>query len=176
MSRGDTLGMGYDKNQADLYLYNLRTAYRAALRLSASLRRLKHEMPLKTNELDSLDESAKEKLDAFRVRFGDLQDLLGTKVFRSLLVLEQEKIGSQLDILNQADKRGLISSSDDWIELRNLRNAFAHDYPEHETERAEALNQAYARAKELLAVLDKTLAYSKQIHAFDLKEFKPLAR
>ncbi len=56
-------------------------------------------------DLDALD-----KLDAFRVRFCDLQVVLGNKVFRSLLTLEMEPNGSNLDLLNRIDKRGLLPS------------------------------------------------------------------
>ena len=50
-----------------------------------------------------------ERLDAFRVRYGDLQDCLGNKVFRSVLLAEDEEPVSMADTLNRMEKRGILS-------------------------------------------------------------------
>jgi hypothetical protein len=106
--------------------------------------------------LEQLDDGGKERLDAFRVRFADLQDLLASKVFRSLLLLEEEQPVSQLDVLNAIEKRGIAPSFYEWKRLREARNAFMHDDPEHSNESAEALTLAVDGARALLAVLRRT--------------------
>ena len=37
------------------------------------------------------------------------------------------------------EKRGILNSFDEWKRLREIRNLFAHDYPETDEEKAEAL-------------------------------------
>ncbi len=43
--------------------------------------------------------------------------------------------------------------------MREIRNLFAHDYPESEQERADALNLAFENASELLIILYRTYEY-----------------
>lgn len=150
----------YDPKLAALFLANVREAKRAGANLQTSLERTAHLFPLDGAALEQLDDAGKERLDAFRVRFADLQDLLAGKVFRSLLLLEEEKPVSQLDVLNAIEKRGIVPSFHEWKRLREVRNAFMHDYPEHSNERAEALTLAVAGARALLAVLRRTEDYA----------------
>jgi len=103
--------------------------------------------------LEHLGDESLERLDAFRVRYAQLQDVLANKLFRGLLRLEEETTGSMLDVLNAMEKRGIIISFDDWKMLRELRNTFMHDYPDHVGLRAEALTQAHSMASELCQVL-----------------------
>ena len=68
-----------------------------------------------------------ERLDAFRVRYGDLQDRLGNKVFRNVLLAEDEEPVNMADTPNSMEKRSILSSADAWRNTRAIRNAFAHD-------------------------------------------------
>ncbi|MEI6468233.1 MAG: hypothetical protein WCO72_02070 [Betaproteobacteria bacterium] len=81
-------------------------------------------------------------LDAFVARFGRLQDRLGDKLLPTLLRLNMEKVGSQLDNLILAEKLGWLSSTDDWIELRGLRNLLIHEYLESPSDLLKPLLQA----------------------------------
>ena len=75
-----------------------------ARRLSVSIHRLQGQLPLDLKALQAADEDLFEKLDAFRVRYGDLQDSLGAKVFRSLLLTEDEEPINMADTLNRMEK------------------------------------------------------------------------
>lgn len=97
--------MTYDIKLANLFYANFKEADRSANLLLSSYQRLKNLFPIKSNALDKLTEEEKDKLDAFRVRFCDLQDVIGNKIFRSILLLEEEELGSQLDIFNKIAKR-----------------------------------------------------------------------
>ena len=81
-------------------------------------------------------------LDAFVARFGRLQDRLGGKLLPTLLRLNMEKVGSQLDNLILAEKLGWLSSTDDWIELRGLRNLLIHEYLQSPSDLLKPLLQA----------------------------------
>lgn len=81
-------------------------------------------------------------LDAFVARFGRLQDRFGGKLLPTLLRLNMEKVGSQLDNLILAEKLGWLSSTDDWIELRGLRNLLIHEYLQSPSDLLKPLLQA----------------------------------
>lgn len=93
-----------------------------------------------------------EMLDAFVSRFSRLQDTLGDKLLPALLRASLESTGSQLDNLLRAEKLGWISSSEQWIEIRMLRNRLVHEYMNS----AENLLQALVTALESVAVLIDT--------------------
>jgi len=151
---------GYDRDLAALLQANYREAARAAGNLRVSLRRTQTLFPIAAQTLESLDEEAKERIDAFRVRFADLQDLLAGKLFRGLLRLEEEPALSQLDVIHAMEKRAIVPSFDDWKQLRVIRNAFMHEYPEEAAERAEALNLAQTGAIGLIETLARLRAYA----------------
>lgn len=144
----------FDPDIAALFIANYREALRAAHSLAVSVERTAGLFPLDGHALEALNEDAREKLDAFRVRFSGLQDLLASKMFRGILLLEEEETPqSMLDILNAMEKREVISSFDDWKNLRDLRNAFMHEYPDQLEICADALTGAHAVAGELIQVL-----------------------
>lgn len=72
------------------------------------------------NELD--------KFEALTSRFARTSDMLIQKIFRLIDILELERPGSVIDRINRAEKRGLISSSEIFKEIRYLRNEISHEY------------------------------------------------
>lgn len=81
--------MIFDKKIAELFLLNFREAYRFAKLLLSSYSRITHLMPLQGESFTVLTDDDLDKLDAFRVRYCDLQDSLGNKTFRTLLIHQQ---------------------------------------------------------------------------------------
>lgn len=69
-----------------------------------------------------------ESLEALTSRFARLGDLIIQKVFRLVDMFDLEEPGTVRDRINRAEKKGLITSADQFIELRMLRNEIAHDY------------------------------------------------
>jgi uncharacterized protein with HEPN domain len=165
----------YDPQIANILLSNFSEAHRTAKLLNSSYQRMTDIMPLTEDFFNELDDNEKDKLDAFRVRFADLQDCLGNKIFRSILLLEEEVIGSQLDILNKIAKREIISSFEDWKKMRNIRNIFSHDYPEHDLQKAEALNIAYKMTPELIKIFNEAFEYVKNTIKLSLKNIKKIS-
>lgn len=164
--------MHYDKQLAALFIKNLDEAYRSARLLAGSYTKIRPLIPIRAETIDQLGFSELETIDAFRVRFCDLQDCLGRKVFRTLLSLEEEKFSTQLDILNKMEKRELITSFDDWKELRDTRNLFSHDYPESKEQRAQAINSSFERTKTLIIILDRVVNYVRNNLGLDLSKFE----
>ena len=150
----------FDADLAALFLQSYGEALRAAHLVQVSIRRTNELFPLSARALTNLDDEGLERLDAFRVRYAQLQDLLANKLFRSLLRLEEEPPGSMLDVLNAMEKRQIITSFEDWKTLRELRNTFMHDYPDEVELRAAALTQAHSLGMELCRILGRLRAYA----------------
>lgn len=148
-------------NQAytQLLQQNWGEASRLRQRLETSIERLTLAFPLSEKELRSSDEGLFEKLDAFRLRYAGLQDCLGNKLFRNILRSEDEDSVNMADTLSRMEKRQIIVSVNNWRELRQIRNAFSHDYPEAEKERAEALNLAWKTAPHLIHIMTNIHTY-----------------
>ncbi len=61
-------------------------------------------------------------------RYSRAIDLIISRIFRSIDAVELEDSGTLLDVVNRAEKRGLIDSSSRLRELKDLRNEIVHEY------------------------------------------------
>lgn len=116
---------------------------------------LRSSFPLHANQLAAFDEATVAVIDQFVGRFAKLQDAMGAKLLPMVLELtkEQGDLGAYLDKLNRLEKIGALPSVDEWLELREMRNAFAHDYPEDSEMQAAILNRAFSAADRLVEIL-----------------------
>lgn len=94
-------------------------------------------------------------IDQFILRFTKLQDTMGNRLFPAILRYLSEPIEdrSMLDKLNRLEKLGFISSVNNWQIIRNIRNKFAHDYPDDPDKNAAQLNFALEAAISLYVML-----------------------
>ena len=69
-----------------------------------------------------------EQLEAFVSRFGRMQDTMADKLFPRWLLALAEVPGSQIETLNRAERLGILTSTERWLEARNLRNRLVHEY------------------------------------------------
>lgn len=95
-----------------------------------------------------------ERVDAFVSRFGRLQDTLADKLLPALLTALGEKTSSVLDNLDKAERLSLLSSSDDWMAMRNLRNQMVHEYMEDLTLLTGALQTGHDFVPALFSAAD----------------------
>ena len=116
---------------------------------------LQYEMPLNqenyrkiSDDLPSLAYS-----DQIIYRFSKLQDCMGAKLFKSILLYQGENVNKPfLDILNQLEKMDIIDV-DEWFEIRDLRNEIAHDYEDNETLAINIINTIFTLKGDLGNVL-----------------------
>jgi len=80
--------------------------------------------------VDSLEKNpgCAKQLEAFVSRFGRMQDTMADKLFPRWLLALAEVPGSQIETLNRAERLGVLSSTERWLEVRNLRNRLVHEY------------------------------------------------
>lgn len=80
--------------------------------------------------IDALDAEGEEKFETLTARFARMSDILIQKIFRLVDELDLETAGTVRDRINRAEKKGLIDSARDFVVIRELRNAIAHEYEE----------------------------------------------
>jgi uncharacterized protein YutE (UPF0331/DUF86 family) len=93
-------------------------------------------------------------------------DLLVNKSLRTLVAFELEDPGTLLDILQKAEKRGIISSGANFRKIKQLRNMIVHDYAGEDL--AESFTLCRQWTPELLEGIigfEKYLSAKFQIHA-----------
>ncbi len=80
--------------------------------------------------VDNLEKNADcaEQMEAFVSRFGRMQDTMADKLFPRWLLALAETPGSQIETLNRAERLGVLTSTERWLEMRNLRNRLVHEY------------------------------------------------
>lgn len=84
---------------------------------------------------DAWNDDQLESLAAFKMRFAELQDQLASAM-RLIAVIEEESTERFTYVLNYMTQLGILHDIDDWLTVRNLRNAAAHDYSASEEEKA----------------------------------------
>ncbi len=148
-----------------IFTANLCRMQRLAERLEQALDQLRQDFPLQTDTFDPalLDPKLALFLDGFRARFADLQDLIGRTLFKSIALMDQDEApGNELSTRERTvlmEKRGLIDARQ-WQELREIRNGFAHEYPDAPDEIAANLNAAWAHSKHLIGVAAAITRYA----------------
>jgi len=80
------------------------------------------------NENAEINAEQAEILEALTARFARLNDTLTQKLFRAIDALELSDEGSLIDRFNRMEKRGLVKTANELIEMRKLRNQIAHEY------------------------------------------------
>ncbi|WP_257252539.1 MULTISPECIES: hypothetical protein [unclassified Endozoicomonas] len=146
--------MSSGRHIADVTGRTLWICDRHALRLEWVMAEVESLFPLSVNAFDNLTPTEVAYMDQFSTRFSKLQDAIGAKLFPHVLDLvgEQGALNTFIDKLNRLEKIGAIDNAAQWPLFREMRNAFAHDYPEDSELNAETLNRAVPLASELLKV------------------------
>ncbi len=116
--------------------------------------KISHLFPLKSYYNTEVE--SKVLIDTFIYRIAKLQELLGR-----LLRIFLRKVGYNvdvmypIDIINLAERLGIIDSSKEWFELRELRNVVNHDYSLLEEELVETINRIYSKRQSLIKIYER---------------------
>lgn len=115
-----------------------------------------HLRSLQEQDFARLSKDDRRLLDQFAYRYTRLQDDMGARLMPTILRALQEDIAtlSVIDRLNRLEQLGWLPFAAQWSELRRIRNAFAHDYPETFAERHAQLQVAMVAAAQVLEILD----------------------
>jgi uncharacterized protein with HEPN domain len=103
------------------------------------------------------------KFDSLTSRFSRLSDIIVQKVLKTIDIINLEDSGTIRDRLNRAEKNGLISDIDEFIEIRKLRNDITHEYIQEE------MIEIYKQVMKYIPVLKKTV---KRINKYCKEKYK----
>lgn len=115
-------------------------------------------------DLLALSSHDRRLLDQFAYRFTRLQDDMGGRLLPALLGALGEEVTamSVIDRLNRLEQLGWLQLADEWLELRRIRNEFAHDYPENPGLHLARLRQAMAAGRRLVGILEAIVSRGSQ--------------
>jgi len=131
-------------------------------RLRWSMLQLTEHKPFTAKNVSRLTDTELAIFDQFTVRFSKLQDVMGAKLLPAVLELthEEGELSAFIDKLNRLEKIGALSSVEQWLRLREMRNQFAHDYPDDPEIQASLLNKSFDMADYLIDALKHAIQFS----------------
>lgn len=105
--------------------------------------------PLDVNRYRNLTDDEIEHIDQMVYRFSKLQDSIGERLFKSVLIFLEEDIKNKpfLDVLNRLEQLAILPSKDEWLRLRKLRNELSHEYSNEDEENVSSLNMLFDEIK-----------------------------
>lgn len=126
-----------------------------------------YDQPITAAWVEGLAEQPElaERLEAFVSRYGRLQDTMGEKLLPRWLVALAETPGSMIEVLNRAERLGVVSSAERWLEARKLRNKLVHEY----------MTDAQIFAYDLMLARDYSLMFFDAYNRIRLDAAKRLA-
>lgn len=144
----------------------LRECEKHLLRINSAYLKMQSYFPLSTQKYSNLSDDEVEHIDQFLFRFSKLQDTIGEKLFKNLLIYLGEEIENKpfIDILNRLEKLEIIESASMWINLRNMRNELSHNYDDEAEEMSIAINKVYENKKVLETIYRNIVAYYESLN------------
>ena len=92
-----------------------------------------------------------ESFEALTSRFARLSDIIIQKILRYFDILDLEEKGTVRDRINRAERKQVIETADDFIQIRILRNEIAHEY------QSETIYSIFEKVVELTPILLKSI-------------------
>jgi len=114
------------------------------MRMNSAHVKMTSSMPLDPQNYLALQDDQVEHIDQYLFRFSKLQDAMGQKLFKTLLVALAEDVENKpfIDILNRLEKLEVLSV-EKWNKLRAVRNEIAHNYEDDPESSSVAINKIY---------------------------------
>ena len=118
-------------------------------RMLSAYNKISNIFPLVAAKYHILTDDEIEHIDQLVYRFSKLQDSIGERLFKSLLMFMEEDIKNKpfLDVLNRLEQLEIIPSKDEWIRLRTVRNDLSHEYSNDDEENVVVLNMLFDEIK-----------------------------
>ncbi len=134
-------------------------------RLNSASTKMKKIMPLNSKKYVNLTDDEVGYIDQFLFRFAKLQDTVGQKLFKTILLYLSEDIDGKpfVDILNLMEKLYLLESANVWKQLRDDRNELAHNYEDEPEQMSETINKLYEKKDVLIKIYSRIFDYYEKI-------------
>ncbi len=113
------------RKQEEVFIQNLKDFKRSLYWLDKSLGKVRN---MDINSSQDLSEEDLEKIEVLFSRFSRAVDMLINRILRGIDILELEDVGTKIDVVIRAEKRGFVESYETLIAMKDLRNELAHEY------------------------------------------------
>lgn len=112
--------------------------------LAVRSRLLGDDCAVDTARLETLvaDDIGIDRLESFGAKFGRMQDTIVDKLVPAILNAVGEHTGAAIDNLARMERLELVNDTDEWLEMRRLRNRLVHEYIDRPDDLAPALERA----------------------------------
>lgn len=108
-------------------------------------------------------EDEEDRFESLTAKFARLSDLIIKQSIKIIDILDLDEVPETVrDIINRAEKKGLISSAMKFVEIRKLRNRIAHEYVESDGDINDIYESVLNNAPELCDSVDRIVAYTKK--------------
>lgn len=114
-----------------------------------------YSFPITENDIEEIvtDDRLIAFADQAVYRFAKLQDSMGAKLFKSLLLYQGETLDKPfIDLLNRLEKMGFLEVND-WFEVRDIRNEISHEYSS--VHKSLAINMIFVAREKLREIIEK---------------------
>ncbi|MDR2535094.1 MAG: hypothetical protein LBD29_03570 [Treponema sp.] len=101
-----------------------------------------------------------DKFENLTSRYARTTDMLVNQTLRSLDNVEMVESGTIIDVMNRAEKRGIVTSAETLHTLKDLRNEIVHEYQIEQIERF--FESVVTLTPVLLKTIDALQEYSKK--------------
>lgn len=113
-------------------------------------------IPLDSFKLKEIENEYSSVIDQLIYRFSKLQDSLGEKVMPMYLKLggEDSKNKIFIEVLNRMEQLEIVTKQE-WMYLREVRNAIFHEYILNKDDLAKIINEVYNSSQKLIEIYVK---------------------
>ena len=121
------------------------------LRIKDSSEQMQNFMLLDSESYQHLSKLQVQIIDQFLFRFAKLQDSIGEKLFKAILIFLDEDVDNKpfIDILNRMEKLEILGNVEEWRELKDIRNELSHAYDEPD-EMVLSINKIFSKKDNLI--------------------------
>ena len=132
----------------------IRECDKHVLRIKDASEQMQNFMLLDSESYQHLSKLQIQIIDQFLFRFAKLQDSIGEKLFKAILIYLDEDVGNKpfIDILNRLEKLEILGNVEEWRELRELRNELSHTYDDEPEEMALAINKVFSKKNKIIMI------------------------
>ena len=122
-------------------------------RLNSAYDKMNEFMPLNVDKYTSLTENEIEHIDQYLYRFAKLQDAIGKRLFKNILLVLGEELENKsfIDVFNRLEQLEITEDYDKWLELRIVRNELSHDYENNPKQNSTEINKIFELKDSLIS-------------------------
>jgi hypothetical protein len=131
-----------------------------AKRIEDAVQQLKNNFPTTSQSVQHFTEQEILLIEMLTSRFAKLQDYLGANVFDLFFDETGENVNgmTMIDKLHRLEQLYILDDTQQWMEMRKVRNIIEHEYPDNPLLVSNTLNEIYKMCPILIAIKDKVFA------------------